>query len=213
MTSSFAHDGAKKVFFATRLAEGVELARSLIDHKKVLVLAMNGPGVGAGAAWFQGSSDLFYAAEGAWLHVTFSQLGLVPENGSAYSWANSLGSHRANEILMLGERVTVEELQKVGMVNRVFPKDGFHDSIQAHLREVLCERDGKSMMEMKRLANAPLREKRIVALFDSWNALSERFVDGEPSRRMGAKKDELEGEWGSDFFSSRVRSEFMGPAC
>jgi hypothetical protein len=30
---------------------GIELLRSMIDHKKVLVLAMNGPGVGGGAAW------------------------------------------------------------------------------------------------------------------------------------------------------------------
>jgi peroxisomal 3,2-trans-enoyl-CoA isomerase len=196
-TAEFAHDGQKKSFFATRMAEGVELVRSIIDHKKVLVLAMNGPGVGAGAAWFQGSSDLFYAAEGAWLHVTFSQLGLIPENGSAFNWSNHMGTHRANEILMLGERVGVDELVKVGMVNKVFPVEGFHDAVQRHLSEILKERNGKSMMEMKRLANAPLREKRIVALFDSWNALSERFVDGEPTRRMGAKAKELEGEFQS----------------
>jgi peroxisomal 3,2-trans-enoyl-CoA isomerase len=98
---------------------------------------------------------------------------------------------------MLGERVGVDELVKVGMVNKVFPVEGFHDAVQRHLSEILKERNGKSMMEMKRLANAPLREKRIVALFDSWNALSERFVDGEPTRRMGAKAKELEGEFQS----------------
>jgi peroxisomal 3,2-trans-enoyl-CoA isomerase len=196
-TTEFVHDGHKKSFFVQTMAEGAELARSLIDHKKVLVLAMNGPGVGAGAAWFQGTSDLFYAAEGSWLHVTFSQLGLIPENGSAYNWANHMGTHRANEILMLGERVGAEELQRVGMVNKIFPVQGFHDAVQGHLRDVLKERSGKSMIEMKRLANAPLREKRIVALFDAWNALAERFVDGEPARRMGAKAKELEGECGA----------------
>lgn len=30
------------------------MLRSMIDHKKVLVLALNGPGVGGGAAWFPG---------------------------------------------------------------------------------------------------------------------------------------------------------------
>jgi peroxisomal 3,2-trans-enoyl-CoA isomerase len=179
------------------MAEGAELARSMIDHKKVLVLAMNGPGVGAGATWFQGSSDLFFAAEGSWLHVTFSQLGLIPENGTAYNWSNHIGTHRANEILMLGERVGAEELLKVGMVNKVFPAQGFHDAVQAHLSNLLKDRSGKSMIEMKRLANAPLREKRLVAVFDAWNALAERFVDGEPARRMGAKAKELEGEFGA----------------
>jgi peroxisomal 3,2-trans-enoyl-CoA isomerase len=166
----------------------------MIDHKKVLVLAMNGPGVGAGAAWFQGVSDLFYAAEGAWLQVTFSQLGLVPENGSAVNWAQSVGVHRANEWLMFGGKATVEELERAGMVNRVFPKEGFHAAVQAHLVEMLRERDGKSMIEMKRLQNKTTRDARIVALYDAQHALSERFVEGVPLQRMGAKKDELEGE-------------------
>lgn len=169
----------------------MELVRSMIDHKKVLVLALNGPGVGAGAAWFQGSSDLFYAAEGAWLQVTFSQMGLVPENGSAASWTQSMGVHRANDWLMFGGKASVEELEKVGMVNKIFPKENFHAEVHNYLKEMLKERDGKSMMEMKRLQNKGIRDARILSLFESWQALSERFVDGEPMRRMKAKMDEL----------------------
>jgi Delta3-Delta2-enoyl-CoA isomerase len=94
---TFKNDGEKKIFWNQRFSVGMELVRSMIDHRKVLVLALNGPGVGAGAAWFQGVCDLFYAAEGAWLQVTFSNLGLVPENGSAVNWAQSMGVHRAND--------------------------------------------------------------------------------------------------------------------
>ena len=32
----------------------IELLRSMIDHRKVLILALNGPAVGGGAAWFPG---------------------------------------------------------------------------------------------------------------------------------------------------------------
>lgn len=192
--SEFRHDGDKKVFWAQRFAEGMELVRAMIDHRKVLVLALNGPGVGAGAAWFQGSCDLFYAAEGAWLQVTFSQLGLVPENGSAVSWAQSMGTHRANEWLMFGGKASVEELKQMGLVNRIFPKENFHQNVHDYLRDMLKDRDGKSMMEMKRLQNASTRDARIVALFNSWEALSEKFVEGEPLRRMTAKMEELKGE-------------------
>lgn len=69
MNGDFPNEGARKVFWMQRFAEGVELVRAMIDHSKVLVLALNGPGVGAGAAWFQGSCDLFYAADDAWLQV------------------------------------------------------------------------------------------------------------------------------------------------
>ena len=174
----------------------------MISHRKVLVLAMNGPGVGAGAAWFQGVADLMYMAEDAWLQVTFSQLGLVPENGSAVGFAQHVGVRRANEILMLGKRVGARELEGMGLVNGVFKTEGFHESVMAYLRGLLGERDGRSMMEMKRLQNARTRDARLLALFESWQALAERFVEGEPLRRMGAKMEELAGEfitfWGVD---------------
>ena len=191
---SFQNDAEKKIFWLQRFAVGVELVHAMIEHKKVFVLAMNGPGVGAGAAWFQGVADLFYMAEDAWIQVTFSQLGLVPENGSAIGFAQHVGVRRANEMLMLGEKIGARELVGMGMVNRTFPKEGFHESVQGYLVGLLKERDGKSMMEMKRLQNARTRDAKVLALFESWQALSERFVEGEPLRRMGAKMEELAGE-------------------
>lgn len=197
--TDFKNDGEKKIFYVQSFAEGSELIRSMIDHKKVLVLAMNGPGVGAGASWFQGTSDIFLAAEGAWLQVTFSQLGLIPEMGSAINFAQSLGVHRANDILMFGGRTSVEELHAAGMVNKIFPKENFHDQVHAYLKDMLSERSGASMMEMKRLQNKSTRDARVLALFEAVNALAERFVDGEPSRRMAAKAQELVGQYESIF--------------
>ncbi|KAK3714812.1 hypothetical protein LTR37_007547 [Vermiconidia calcicola] len=187
----FKNDGEKKAWWLSELATGVEFVRSLIDHKKVLVLAMNGPGVGAGASWFQGTSDIFYAAQDAWMQVTFSQLGLIPEMGAAVNWAQSIGVHRANDWLMFGGKATADEMHKMGLVNRVFPTEGFHSKVQDYLTEMLKERSGKSMMEMKRLQNQSLRDQRILALFEAWQALAERFVDGEPAERMLAKMNEL----------------------
>lgn len=173
---------------------GTELVRSMIDHKKVLVLALNGPGVGAGASWFQGVCDLFFAAEESWLQVTFSQLGLVPETGSAVNWAQSMGVHRANEWLMFGGRATVEELYKMGLVNQIFPKEGFHDKVHDYLKGMLKDRSGKAMIETKRMQNQSLRDQRILALFEAYNGLAERFVDGEPMERMKAKMEELQSK-------------------
>lgn len=149
------------------------MLRSIIDHKKVFVLALNGPGVGAGAAWFQGVSDIMLAAEGAYLQVPFSALGLVPENGSAVTYAQSIGVHRANDFLMFGRKLTVEELEQWGLINRIFPAQGFHDSVVNFLQEQLAVNDGKSMMETKRLQNAGLRDSRILAVYNSMDALAE----------------------------------------
>lgn len=170
----------------------VEMLRSIIDHKKVFVLALNGPGVGGGAAWFEGVADIVLAAEGAYLQVPFNALGLVPENGSAISFSQSMGVHRANDFLMFGRPLTVEELEQMGMVNRIFPKEGFHQSVIKFLQEQLAVNDGKSMMETKRLQNAPLRDARMIAVYNSMDALAERFVDGAPIKRFAEKKKLLE---------------------
>jgi len=169
------------------------MLRSIIDHKKVFVLALNGPGVGGGAAWFEGIADIVLASDSAYLQVPFSSLGLVPENGSAINFAQSIGVHRANEFMMFGRKLSAQELLDWGLVNKIFPAVGFHDSVNTYLREQLEVNDGKSMMEMKRLQNAPLREGRLLAVLNSVDALAERFVDGAPLERFAVKKAALEG--------------------
>jgi len=188
---AFSTVAEKKLAFMTRFVPALEMLRSIIDHKKVFVLALNGPGVGAGATWFQGVCDIMLAAEGAYLQVPFSALGLVPENGSAPNIAQSIGVHRANDFLMFGRKMTVEDMEKWGLVNRIFPKDNFHGSVMKFLQEQLDINDGKSMMETKRLQNAGLRDARIVAVYNSMDALAERFVEGAPVKRFELKKAEL----------------------
>lgn len=160
----------------TSLTEPPQL-RSIVDHRKVFVLALNGPAIGAGAAWFTGPADILLASEDAYLQIPFSALGLIPENGSATILAQSLGVHRANDILMFGRQVSADEMEKAGLINRIFKKEGFHGAVLEYLQEQLKVNDGKSMMEMKRLQNAPLRDGRMIAVYNSIDALAERFVE------------------------------------
>lgn len=176
-----------------RFAPTLELLRSIIDHKKVFVLALNGPSVGAGAAWFQGSSDIVFAAEDSWIQVTFSAMGLTPENGSAINFAQSMGVHRAMDILMFGHKCSAQDLEKWGLVNKIFPTKGFHDSVVKYLEQQLEINDGKSMTETKRLMNAPRRSEKMVAAYDAMEALAERFVEGAPAQRFEKMKATLEG--------------------
>jgi len=128
------------------------------------------------------------AAQGAYLQVPFSALGLVPENGSAIGFAQNIGVHRANDFLMFGRQLSVEELEQWGLVNRIFPKEGFHEKVVSFLEEQLSVNDGKSMMEMKRLQNAPIRDARIVAVYNAMDALAERFVEDAPVKRFEEKR-------------------------
>lgn len=77
-------------------------------------------------------------------------------------------------------------------MNRIFPAQDFHNSVVKFLQEQLEINDGKSMMETKRLQNAPRRNERIMAVFDAMEALAERFVEGAPAQRFRDKKALLE---------------------
>lgn len=166
----------------------------MIDHKKVLVLALNGPAVGGGAAWFEGVADIVLAAEDAYLQVPFSALGLVPEFGSSTAFAHSVGAHRANDFLMFGRKLTAQELEQWGLVNRIFPTDNFHQTVVEFLEGQLAVNDGKSMMETKRLQNLPLRRDRMLAVYDAAEALSERIVEDAHKKRFREKDRLLNGE-------------------
>ena len=171
-----------------------ELLRSMIDHRKVLILALNGPAVGGGAAWFPGVADIVLASSTAWLQCPFSALGLVPENGSALSFAQHIGIHRANDFLMFGRKLSAQELLDAGLYNYVWEETGqaFQDKVVKFLEGQLEVNDGKSMCEMKRLQNEPIRGERLLAVVQAVDALAERFVEGAPKKRFEAKRKELE---------------------
>ncbi|KAG4432975.1 hypothetical protein IFR05_011543 [Cadophora sp. M221] len=191
---AYANDGEKKLAFLHRFTPALEMLRSIIDHKKVFVLALNGPAVGGGAAWFTGISDIVFASTSCYLQVPFSALGLVPENGSAINFAQSMGVHRTNDFFMFGRKLTAKELEEWGIVNRVFETEGFQQSVKGFLEEQLKANDPKSMIEMKRLQNAPLRDGRLIAVVNSVDALAERFVENAPMERFAIKKKEMEAK-------------------
>ncbi|KIX09046.1 uncharacterized protein Z518_00124 [Rhinocladiella mackenziei CBS 650.93] len=194
LSTEWSSTAQKKVAYLGYFSSALELLRSMIDHKKVFVLALNGPAVGGGAAWFEGIADIVLAAQGVWLQIPFNALGLVPENGSSTLFAQTVGVHRANDFLMFGRKLTVEELKDWGMVNRVFPAEHFHDIVIQFLEQQLHINDGKSMMETKRLQNLPLRQKRMLAVYDSVDALAERFVEDAPKKRFEEKRKMLEAK-------------------
>ncbi|KAF2997355.1 hypothetical protein E8E13_003872 [Curvularia kusanoi] len=184
----------RKMGMLQRFGYAQELLRSMIDHRKVLILALNGPAVGGGAAWFPGIADIIIASSTAWLQCPFSALGLVPENGSALSFAQHIGIHRANDFLMFGRKLSAKELLDAGLYNYVWEETGdkFQEKVVGFLQEQLEVNDGKSMCEMKRLQNEPIRDARLLAVVRAVDALAERFVEGAPKKRFEAKRKELE---------------------
>ncbi len=75
--------------------------------------------MGGGCAWFLGVADLVLASSTAYAQVPFSALGLVPEQGSGVMLPESMGWRRSVEFLMMGRKITVEEMENWGLVKWV----------------------------------------------------------------------------------------------
>lgn len=141
-----------------------------------------------------GIADTVLASETCWIHAPFSELGLVPEFGSAVNFAQSMGVHRANDLMIFGNKMTAQELQSCGFVSRVFPAKSFHHDVENYLRNQLKVNSGKSMMEAKSLMNASVRDSRLVSIMTSMDALAERMVEGEPYDRFAEQRRKIRGK-------------------
>jgi len=181
----------RKTAYAKSGARGIEMLRLMIDHKKVLILALNGPAVGGGAAWFAGVADLVYVSDSAYIQIPFNALGLVPELGSGVIFPQSMGMRRASELLMFGRQLNAEEMERQGLANRIFPTNGFHETLMKYLEQQLEENDGTSMMECKRLMVEPVREARMLGVYRATDALSAAQASGRPAIRFKAKQKAL----------------------
>jgi enoyl-CoA hydratase/carnithine racemase len=101
----------------TRMTGG--LIRNMRALPKPVIAAMNGVAAGAGAV-IALASDFRVAVPQASLAFLFTKVGLAgADMGAAYLLPRIVGLGRATELLFLGDRISAEEAQRIGLVNHV----------------------------------------------------------------------------------------------
>lgn len=135
-------------------------------------------GVGCGIAL---SGDLIVAGEGAYFFQAFSKVGLVPDGGSSYFLARTIGRARAMEMMLLGGKLPAALAHDWGLVNRVVPD---------------AEVDEAALAIAQGLAVGPRSLGLIRAA--AWSALDTPFesqieIEREGQRTAGLTEDFAEG--------------------
>jgi len=102
------------------------LVDTLIDFEKPLAALVNGPAIGIGVTMLP-HADFVWSSDDATFRTPFTQIGLVPEACSSYLLPQILGSANASEMLLFGTTFTAEELQKLGLISRIFEREAFLD--------------------------------------------------------------------------------------
>jgi 2-(1,2-epoxy-1,2-dihydrophenyl)acetyl-CoA isomerase len=133
--------GAGKAFCAGQdigelVGDGkMELAQILSEHynpivqrirdlQKPVVCAVNGVAAGAGAN-IALCCDVVVATESASFIQAFSKIGLIPDSGGTYTLPRLIGWQKASALMMLGDKVSAADAEKMNMVYKVFADDIF----------------------------------------------------------------------------------------
>lgn len=111
------------------------MLKVLTNFSKPLLAAVNGIGVGIGMTMLA-HCDLVLMAASAKLRTPFPQLGLAPEAGSSYAFANRMGWPNAAYALMSGRWFSANECLEMGLVWRVVEDDKLLAQAQAIAAEI-----------------------------------------------------------------------------
>jgi 2-(1,2-epoxy-1,2-dihydrophenyl)acetyl-CoA isomerase len=124
----------------------VGLPRFMLDLKRPLIAAINGPAVGVGCTMTL-PCDIRIASDRARLGFIFSRVGLVPEFGSSFLLPRIVGLGKALELCLTARIIDAQEALAIGLVNKVVP----HDDLMV-----------ETMTMATALANGPTRTLNLV---------------------------------------------------
>ncbi|MGN6419572.1 MAG: enoyl-CoA hydratase-related protein [Pseudobacter sp.] len=91
---------------------------------KPVVAAVNGVAAGAGAN-IALCCDIVVAAQSASFIQAFSKIGLIPDSGGTFFLPRLIGWQKASALAMLGDKVNATEAERMGMIYKVIPDEGF----------------------------------------------------------------------------------------
>ena len=124
-------DAATAPSFESILDEGFNLiALKIRQLQKPVVAAVNGVAAGAGANVAL-ACDIVVATESASFIQAFSKIGLIPDSGGTFTLPRLIGFARASALMMLGDKVTATEAERMGMIYRCFPDAVFEEKVHA----------------------------------------------------------------------------------
>jgi 2-(1,2-epoxy-1,2-dihydrophenyl)acetyl-CoA isomerase len=98
--------------------------------EKPVVAAVNGVAAGAGAN-IALCCDIVVAAETASFIQAFSGIGLIPDSGGTFTLPRLIGWQKATALMMLGDKVTAAEAERMGMIYKYFNAETFAEEAKA----------------------------------------------------------------------------------
>lgn len=107
-----------------------ESVRRIRFMEKPVIGAVNGVAAGAGAN-IALACDLTIARSSASFIQAFSKIGLIPDSGGTWFLPRLVGMQRAAALAFLGDKLSAEEAERMGLIYRAVADDVFEQEVQA----------------------------------------------------------------------------------
>ena len=117
------------------------IVRQMRALPKPIIAAVNGVAAGAGANLAL-ACDVVVATKSASFIQAFSKIGLIPDSGGTFFLPRLIGFQKASALMMLGDKVSAEEAERMGMIYKVFEDEEFAEA---------------SLLMAQKLANMPTK--------------------------------------------------------
>lgn len=115
--------------------------------EKPVIAAVNGVAAGAGANLAL-CCDIVVTSESASFIQAFSKIGLIPDTAGTYFLPRLIGKQKASALMMLGDKISATEAEKMGMIYKIFPDADFATA-SFKLAEQLAQMPTKGLAYIK----------------------------------------------------------------
>lgn len=130
------------------------IIRRIRSIEKPIIAAVNGVAAGAGAN-IALACDIVVANENASFIQAFSKIGLIPDSGGTFFLPRLIGFQRANALAMLGDKISADEAENMGMIYKSIAADNFTEETNS-LAVKMAKMPTKALGLIKKSMNASL---------------------------------------------------------
>jgi enoyl-CoA hydratase/carnithine racemase len=118
----------KGVFEELRFIQ--DTATGFETMEKAVIAAINGYALGGGLDLAL-ACDFRIASKGAKMGEQYVKAGLIPDVGGTQRLPRLVGLAKAKEMIFLGDMIDAEEAERIGLVNRVVPREALEQEVNA----------------------------------------------------------------------------------